>query len=103
VLPTNAHKRKRNMLRNHVSRVEVETIIMLVINTHPGQLCFVKDFVLLAKFMESAATDKQLSYVAYQMSETGELQRYSRGGDYGYRWWADPPLTDERSENSGDR
>lgn len=88
-LPTNAHKRTRRILRNGVARSEIETIILLCLNAHPGQWCAVKDFVILARFMESAATEHQLHYVAYQMSETGELKRATRGGNYLYLWWAD--------------
>lgn len=91
MLPSNAHKRVQKAFRNGVSRAEVETIIMLCLNAHPGVYVCVKDFVILGKFMGSAANEKQFAHVAYQLSETGELKRITRGGNYCYCHWADEP------------
>lgn len=90
-LQTNAHKKVHAVFENGVRRSEVETIIVLCLNAHPNSWVCVKDFSILGLFMESQATCKQFARVARQMSETGELKRITRGGDYWYCHWADDP------------
>jgi len=76
-------------LKNGVKRSEVETIILLAIGAAAPNPVMVKHFVMLGAFMGSAATEKQFSYIAQRMAETGEIVQTTIAGNYAYRHWAD--------------